>query len=614
MAQSDTLNIGSSGLIPYGDADHPAMKYCSEFISHAGAGGHQWVKDNTSIGDQAWCAATCCAVAKACGFNGVNMPGDDYGAGTFGGQIAGKPGLPYYGGSRIMGPKYDNPAVPVPGDFILFQFGAKEDWVCDHIGLVTQVSDTTVTTYEGNNSWCEDQTNKDIRYGKHTYNINSTSIAWYARPDWTKVGGQMPVPGQSYPNVDLTDRQMSTGTLADGTQESEHYQGPLYTTENTREDALIREVGYMTKAAQPSINKTGVRLSIINYTGLLGRLYDQQTGYLKDVNVKSEDTLAEVDPIHREIIEYFENHGFATAVGSGIAACSIDVDSDGVRIGFMGWPKTRGAAMKTRCGGDDSFKTNLTGQLDYMWWELNTSTYQTLRDRLLKLPNVLKSTSETVDLIFGSYITIGNQQSYIDDCKESAVSIWTSIVTTSTQGVDPEVSAAQGRIAFRSGTQVTTGTSVTIPSSVQQTGIIPNYTNYSAFFDDWAWTQRKIADIWAEQGKPESHKVATISGYYLVATSLTFGTTGDIISVVLDDGTYFNAIIADSKGSGDGVVTNEWGHFHSGGKVDIIEWEATGPTNSAYTDQEALRSALQQAGFLGKKVNRIVNYGSWING
>ena len=290
-------------LIPYGSENHPASILVATALSHVGPGGHDWVKSNTHIGNGYWCAATCCAVAKACGYAGVNMPidnnraedSDNYGAGTFGGQIAGRPDvLHYYGGTRIMGPKYGERAFPVPGDFILFQwYGSRDEgWVCTHIGIVRKVDDNYVYTVEGNNYSTESR----ALYGVHRYSIDEKQIAWYARPDWTKVGGAMPVPGGTYEGVNLEDGVISQGTTQDGTPEAEAFNQPLYTTSNTREDATIREVAYLSKTAQPSIKSTGVKLSIINYTGMLSKLYNAGTGY--NYNVETEAAVTDnVDPL-----------------------------------------------------------------------------------------------------------------------------------------------------------------------------------------------------------------------------------------------------------------------------------------------------------------------------
>nr|DAW14126.1 MAG TPA: 43 kDa tail protein [Caudoviricetes sp.] len=125
-------------------------------------------------------------------------------------------------------------------------------------------------------------------------------------------------------------------------------------------------------------------------------------------------------------------------------------------------------------------------------------------------------------------------------------------------------------------TSAISGTSVNIPSSVAQTGITGNYTCYPQFYGRWnaGTTQRRISEIWGQKGKTGSpENIATIDGYYLIAVTHKFGQVGDIVCVVLANGTRINCMIADEKNPGDSNYT-EWGHDLGGGKADVIEWES----------------------------------------
>ena len=125
-------------------------------------------------------------------------------------------------------------------------------------------------------------------------------------------------------------------------------------------------------------------------------------------------------------------------------------------------------------------------------------------------------------------------------------------------------------------TSAISGTSVNIPSSVAQTGITGNYTCYPQFYGRWnaGTTQRRISEIWGQKGKTGSpENIATIDGYYLIAVTQKFGQVGDIVCVVLANGTRINCMIADEKNPGDSNYT-EWGHDLGGGKADVIEWES----------------------------------------
>ena len=130
-------------------------------------------------------------------------------------------------------------------------------------------------------------------------------------------------------------------------------------------------------------------------------------------------------------------------------------------------------------------------------------------------------------------------------------------------------------ISVGSGTAIS-GTTVNIPSSVPQTGITGNYTCYPQFYGRWnaGTTQRRISEIWGQKGKTGSpENIATIDGYYLIAVTQKFGQVGDVVCVVLANGTRINCMIADEKNPGDSNYT-EWAHDLGGGKADVIEWES----------------------------------------
>lgn len=113
--------------------------------------------------------------------------------------------------------------------------------------------------------------------------------------------------------------------------------------------------------------------------------------------------------------------------------------------------------------------------------------------------------------------------------------------------------------------------------------------------------QKTIADLWGNNGKPGKNGIATINGYYLIALRPVFGSAGDVVSVVLEDGTRFNAIMADEKGDDAG---NQWGHVYSGA-VSIVEFESLG-------NSEANNGAQLNIGqWAGKKVTAIINGGRY---
>lgn len=149
-------------------------------------------------------------------------------------------------------------------------------------------------------------------------------------------------------------------------------------------------------------------------------------------------------------------------------------------------------------------------------------------------------------------------------------------------------------------------TTVTVPASVNQSGITGNYTNYSYYYGRWATSsiQNQLANIWNTQGRPQRRNIAIISGNYLVAVSSKFGTTGDSITVYLQNGEKFDAIVADAKGAD---ATSPWGHVLGSGQVDIIEWEKKG---NQFTQVDNV-TKIDLTGWQGQKVTKIVNHGRY---
>ena len=170
-------------------------------------------------------------------------------------------------------------------------------------------------------------------------------------------------------------------------------------------------------------------------------------------------------------------------------------------------------------------------------------------------------------------------------------------------------------MTMRSGNVVSSGRTVTVPGSVPQTGMCPNFTYWRT---NWSagTNQRALYDIWTASGSPSSNSIAVIKGYYLVAVTTKFGMPGDAIMVYLEGGKTLKCIIGDSKGANPanaGEAGNVWGHT-LGGKTDVIEWEYGLARASLQTSQANLRAGLRALGIAGCKVLKIVNYGSWLNG
>lgn len=72
--------------------------------------------------------------------------------------------------------------------------------------------------------------------------------------------------------------------------------------------------------------------------------------------------------------------------------------------------------------------------------------------------------------------------------------------------------------------------------------------------------QARVQRIWNEKGGEVTDETPSIEGRYLVATTLKFGKSGDMVDFYLDDGTVIPCIISDTKNESD-AGCNEWGHL-----------------------------------------------------
>ena len=364
-------NEDNNTMLSLDDPKHPARLFIQEAESHVGDGGHAWVQSMTSIGNLPWCAATCCAVAKATGYADINMPSANYLAAGFGTDVVQK-----YGGTRINGPQQgDTSAVPQVGDFVIYQKGNEGEWGGYHIGMVRYCEGDTVYTVEGNTT--------GSTYSYREKNRTGSNIGWYARPDWTKVGGVA-----------------TTGT---GTALFTGGGGALYDTESSNADAAVREVGYLSADGKPSIDVTGIKLAVVNYTKLLASIVALYGG-TSSSGGSTPDNIDALDPVPREIVTYLTNKGLCTAAGIGVIA-NIKSESGfdtsavgdyGTSFGLCQWHNDRGTAMKNMAG--TNWASNLTGQLDYLWHELTGSYNNSVLVPLQNVENTLegaKSAAET---------------------------------------------------------------------------------------------------------------------------------------------------------------------------------------------------------------------------
>lgn len=544
-----------------------------------------WVKETINCGDIEWCGAFVAACAKVAEIIDVLIPN------SYSPEYLATAGVSKGWGTYHKGPNQGCSFTPQAGDLVTFRWEThySSEYACDHIGIVVDCDGSKVYTIEGNTgTW--DRHTSSIK--SKEYDISNTCINGYYRPEWSLVGASI---------NDLLSCGYGVGMAFS-----------LYNTSNTREDATIREIGYLDNDYKPSISTSKIKLSVINYTSRLAEIFSQFTvayGGFGDVIVDGIE-----DPNARTIIAYLVGKGLNAAAACGIcgnikheSGYKTDAVGDyGTSFGICQWHNDRGTNMKNFVGSD--WANNLTGQLDFLWNDLTTLLPNTLV-ALQAVPNTVEGAKTAADIFVRQFERPSDPNGQSILRQASAAELFTQCIiqqTSAAGGIATQVMTQSGKIPSNPVTH-------TIPASVNQSGITTNYTNYSYFYGRWASSsiQKKLSEIWNQQGKPSDRNIATISGYYCVAITLTLGTTGDIITVILEDGTSFNCIVADSKGANpalSGESGNQYGHAFGNGTIDIIEWEKKGTSASRYDNY----TQIDLTGWQGKKVSKIINHGTYL--
>lgn len=487
-------------------------------------------------------------------------------------QIA-KVGVQKKYGGFLPGPVYNREPKPQPGDIMLLrnslyrQFKERTD--CDRLAIVCEVNGDIATVVQLDNF-------NYIKLGK--YRSGSKQICGYYRPKWSKVDNSV---GQT----------MGYGKT-----------GKFYDTENTSEDATIREVAYVSKN-KPTTNKSDIKLSVINYTTLLSAFLDDllvPTVYSGNVgeNVITDGITNKNAKI---VIDFLIEKGLNAAASCGIAG-NIEHESNfntasigdgGTSFGICQWHYGRGDAMKRMAGS--GWNRNLSGQLEYLWYELQNA-YNPVLSKLMAVANNEAGVRNAADIFVREFEIPANVDEESQNRQKTALSFWKQIVIQMTT-----TSTASSTVTGGAG--IMSGNAVDIPSNIVQAGISAIYTNYIAF--KWAYSQGKVFDMWNAAGRKSNRHIATLNGYYLIAVKPIFGTVGDKMSVILNDGTVINAIMADAKGTENGTSGAALYGHNQGGRINVLEWEAFDGTTGNY-----VRTPPDLSGWEGKTVKKIINGGS----
>ena len=532
-----------------------------------------------------WCAATVSACVTKAGAQEIIARSTSTSA-IMKGTVA-------MGGTAIAGPYINGgePVIPQAGDIITFADSTYHGLShgC-HIGIVEYVDDSKVHTIEGNSS---DQCKRN------EFAFNTKRINAYIRPDWARLGDV----------VGGDDTHTEAVTYA-----------PLYDSRNDRHDMTLRQACYLDGNYNLTNNGSGIAISIINYTSVLGDLYDMFAPAMADNVTIDTSQLEGNDKI---AVDYFLGLEYSASTACALTGCLYAYSrldpmanrkistSYGNGYGIGMWDSDKLAVLKSRT--DASWNINLSAQLEYFTYDLYTN-YSGLFSSIKHQPLNESAVAHVVESVIKTYnpVLVKTVTSLANDARDHASELYSKLVITQDTVVGGSDNTSLRDI---NGGDLPCQYSVPIPGDVLQTGIIDDYTSYSHWYSKWnkSSPQRKLAVLWGEQGFPCDKGIATIGGYYCCAVRPKFGRCGEVIVVTLEDGTTFNGIICDEKGEDAG---SEWGHKKSGGKISLIEWERVKTIDGKVITSGTTSAGVDTKGFndwYGKKVLSIANYGKYVS-
>lgn len=199
-----------------------------------------WTYANVDITDNnGWSAAfvTACSAAAGSSLN-IVIPN------VSSCSAIGRVGILRNMGEWISGPANGKYGTAEPGDIVLFRKTVNKKGMsiydADHAGIVSQTNGGSMTVIEGDVG--------DI-VKQQEYSMSSSVVSGYFRPKWDIIDG-----------------------TSDSVNQYRDIQG-LYTNGVSINDAAVREVCYLNSRFKPSIVQSKLKLSVVNYTGLLGNMY-----------------------------------------------------------------------------------------------------------------------------------------------------------------------------------------------------------------------------------------------------------------------------------------------------------------------------------------------------
>lgn len=343
--------------------------FVQKAISYNGTTESQWYRNHPH---EPWCADFVCQCAKDVGIlNKVieKNPSAQYCLSS----------VTKYGGKIHKKGSY----VPQRGDLVNFNWHGGT--FAEHIGIVVSYKNGTLRTVEGNTSGVKGQQDR-----VKVQNREMKCVTRFGTPNWSKVGGF----------VDSDSAGSGPASI----------QGNLFEESNTRKDAILREAAYfdteykqvknhrVVKSYKPTAKKQDISLSIINYTKLFSTFWDLGVA-ITNVDTGSDGSttydFSKLSSKVRNVVKALCDKGLNRAAACGIAGNIFyesgfdpgNIGDYGTSFGLCQWHNERGKHMKQMAG--KNWATNVSGQIDYLWWELENGYKSVL--------NVLRNVKDTED-------------------------------------------------------------------------------------------------------------------------------------------------------------------------------------------------------------------------
>ena len=566
----DTPGYKCLGFIynPGVNNNNPTDDFINEAIAHIGEN-NEWTRKITGIGENVpWSLPFIIAVAHKVGKLLNSVLPQVYSISKFINLSVSKYNASFQEGSYFL--HYPSPQV---GDLICFRYKPKSDLITekyysDAIGIVIEVRYDSVIVVSGNNS-----TTSSSLVTKFSVSMSDNTIVGYLRPKWENVGG-------------ISSTQIAINNDVE----------PF-----NRQDAKVREIGFWSPSGI-TLEPTDVRISSINFSDV-NYFISNINAENKPQNTINVSTLT--PPKLSNVATFLAEKGFQPQQIAGMLGGICVVSGFTVGLinnrtgGICAWQDVRFEKLKKLV---PNWLDNLSGQYEYMYYELSTNYASTL-DKIKSVETTNESSAVTCAKYFFDEYLGNNNAMFWDRVVARTEKIFSQIVEVNTMPIP----IGNDKLLTRSGKQLSSGKRIMLPNDLNQSGLTTNNTNYSYFYPIWASStrQRIIADIWSSQGRPSDRNIATVSNYYLVAVSPIIGTVGDVLTIILEDNTSFNALVADAKGLD---ATNPWGHTFGNGQVDVIEWEKKGSVFSAADNIE-----IDLTGWRYKTVSTIINYGTYLD-